>query len=106
MSKSPFKQSKTIYIFPSGRVIVTVQIHSRKKDFKQVEMTTAKWTWIRERSRIYAIVVQDSMKRGVCRCGVVEMPLGPLTFPRLADQALQQFCPWMGPFLKCRPTLS
>jgi len=32
--KIPFKQSKTIYIFTSGRVIVTVQIYSRKKILK------------------------------------------------------------------------
>jgi hypothetical protein len=31
--KSPFKHSKTIYVFTSGPVIVTVQIHSRKKSF-------------------------------------------------------------------------
>jgi hypothetical protein len=48
--KSPFKHSKTIYIFTSGRVI-PIQIHSRKK-------------------MIYAIVLQDLMKMGVCRCGV------------------------------------
>jgi hypothetical protein len=29
--KSPFKDPKTIYVFTSGRVIVNVQIHSRKK---------------------------------------------------------------------------
>jgi len=32
--KIPFKQSKTIYIFTSGQVIVTVQIHGRKKILK------------------------------------------------------------------------
>ncbi len=32
--KSPFKHSKTIYVFTSGRVIVTVQINSRKKILK------------------------------------------------------------------------
>jgi len=32
-------------------------------------MTTAKWTSIQERSRIYAILLQDVTKRGVCRCG-------------------------------------
>jgi hypothetical protein len=43
--KSPFKHSNTIYVFTSGRVIVTVQIHSRKKKpFQGVKMTTAKWT--------------------------------------------------------------
>jgi len=26
--KSPFKHSKTIYVFTSGQIIVTVQIHS------------------------------------------------------------------------------
>jgi hypothetical protein len=30
--------------FTSGQVIVTVQIHSRKKAFKGVKMTTSKWT--------------------------------------------------------------
>jgi hypothetical protein len=38
-------------------------------------MTTAKWRSIQARSRIHAILVQDLMKRSVCRCGV-EMPLG------------------------------
>ncbi len=32
-------------------------------------MTTAKWTSIQECSKIYAIVLQGLMKRGVCRCG-------------------------------------
>jgi hypothetical protein len=32
--KRPFKHSKTIYVFTSGRVIVHVQIHSRKKILK------------------------------------------------------------------------
>jgi hypothetical protein len=69
-------------------------------------MTTAKCTWIQERSRIYAIVVQDLMKRGVCRCWV-KMPLGPLTFPRSADQALQQFMPLEGgiPKMQAYPQL-
>jgi hypothetical protein len=31
-------------------------------------MTTAKWTSIQERSKIHAILLQDLMKRGVCRC--------------------------------------
>jgi hypothetical protein len=33
--KIPLKQSKTIYIFSSGRVIV--QIHSRKKILKELK---------------------------------------------------------------------
>ncbi len=32
-------------------------------------MTTAKWTSIQERSRIYASSLQDLIKRGVGRCG-------------------------------------
>jgi hypothetical protein len=32
--KSPFTHSKTIYVFTSGRIIVTVQIHSRRKAIK------------------------------------------------------------------------
>jgi hypothetical protein len=34
--KNPFKLSKTIYIFTYGRVIVTVQIHSRKMILKEL----------------------------------------------------------------------
>jgi hypothetical protein len=37
---------------------------------KRLKMTTAKWTSIQDRSRIDGILLQDSMKRGVCRCGV------------------------------------
>jgi hypothetical protein len=33
-NKSPFKHSKTIYVFTSGPVLVTVQIHSREKFLK------------------------------------------------------------------------
>jgi hypothetical protein len=36
-------QDFRIYVFTSGRVIVTVQIRSRKKAFEGVKMTTAKW---------------------------------------------------------------
>jgi hypothetical protein len=68
--KSPFE---TIYVFTSGREIVIVQIHSTK-DFEGVIMTTAKWPPIQGRSRIYAMMLQDLMKRGVCR-RVVEMLL-------------------------------
>jgi len=35
--KSPFKHSKTIYVFTSGWVIVTVQIHDRKKLLKALK---------------------------------------------------------------------
>jgi len=68
--KTPFKHSKSIYAFTSGPVTVTDQIHSRKKHFEGVKMTTAKSTSIQERSRIHAIMLQDLMKRGVCRRAV------------------------------------
>jgi hypothetical protein len=67
--KVPLKGWKIIYVFTSGRVIVTVQNHTRKEVFKRVEMTTAKWTSIQECSRICAILLQDLMKRSVCQCG-------------------------------------
>jgi hypothetical protein len=35
--KIPFKHSKTIYVVTSGRVTVTVQIHSRKKILKDLK---------------------------------------------------------------------
>jgi hypothetical protein len=44
LHKSPFKDSKTIYVFTSVWVIVTLHIHSRKKLLKRVKMPTAKWT--------------------------------------------------------------
>ncbi len=53
--KSHFKHSKTIYVFTSGGVVVSVQINSRKTIFKTVKMTTAIWTSIGERIRMYAI---------------------------------------------------
>jgi hypothetical protein len=45
-------------------------------------MTTAKWTSIQERSRIYAILLQDLTKRAACRCGV-EMLLHRTPITRL-----------------------
>ncbi len=65
--KSPFKHSKTIYVFTSGWVIVTVQIHSRKMQ---------NGPSIPESNRICPILLQDLMERGVCQCGV-EMLLVP-----------------------------
>jgi hypothetical protein len=41
-----------------------------KKDFGGVKMTTAKSTSVQERSRIYAILLQDLMKKDVCRRAV------------------------------------
>jgi hypothetical protein len=70
--KSPFKHSKTIYVFTSGRVIVTVQIHSRKKLLKGLEWPLQighSIPSIPESSRICSILPQDLVKRGVCRCG-------------------------------------
>jgi hypothetical protein len=41
-----------------------------EKDLQGVRMTPAKWTSIQEQSTIHAILLQDLMKRGVCRCAV------------------------------------
>jgi hypothetical protein len=49
--ESPFKHSKTIHVFTSGPLIVTVQIHRRKKTFKGVKMTTAKSTSIHDQEQ-------------------------------------------------------
>ncbi len=68
--KSPVTHSKTIYVFTSGPVIVTLHIYSRKKHIEGVKMPSAKSLSIQERSRIYPIVLQDLMKRGVCRRAV------------------------------------
>jgi hypothetical protein len=68
--KIPFKHSKTIYVFTSGRVIVIVQIQSRKKKrFKGLKWPLQKEPSILESSRICPILLQDLMKRGVCECG-------------------------------------
>jgi hypothetical protein len=66
--KSRFKHSKTIYVFTSGRVIVTVQIHSRKKLLKTLKWPLQNQPSIPESSRICTILLQDLVKRGVCRC--------------------------------------
>jgi hypothetical protein len=54
-------------------------------------MTTAKWTSIQDRSRIYAILLQDSMKRGVCRCGVEKKKSEILKLALLVFGAHQSF---------------
>jgi hypothetical protein len=60
--KSPFKHSKTIYVFTSRPVIVSVQIHRRKQicrgenDHCTIDINTG--------------AQQDLMKRGVCRRAV------------------------------------
>jgi hypothetical protein len=64
--KSTFKHSKTIYVFTSGRVIVTVQIHSRKKHLKWPLQNGPS---IPESSTICTILLQDLMERSVCRWG-------------------------------------
>ncbi len=68
--KSPFQHSKTIDVFTSGPGIVNVQIHSIEKGFEGVKMTTANRTSIQERRTIYAIVLQDLMKRALCKRAV------------------------------------
>jgi hypothetical protein len=37
---------------------------------KKLDVTIAKWTSIQGRSKIYVILLQDLMKRGVCKHGV------------------------------------
>jgi hypothetical protein len=64
--KSPSKHSKTTYVFTSGRVIVAVQIQSRKDGFKGAKMATAKWTSIEEPSRIYPIYRAARSKQKGC----------------------------------------
>jgi hypothetical protein len=63
-----------------------------KSGVEGLKMTTAKWTSIPERSRIYGILLQDLMKRGACRCGM-EMLLRrtPLTtlVPKYIDDSGQ-----------------
>ncbi len=68
--KSPFKHSKTIYA--SGRIIITLQIHSTKKKsfLKGLKWPVQNGPSIPESSRICAILLQDLLKRGVCRCEV------------------------------------
>jgi hypothetical protein len=43
-------------------------------------MTTAKWVSIQEHSRVYTILLQDIMKRGVCRCEVEMLEAQHLPF--------------------------
>jgi hypothetical protein len=74
--KSPFKHSKTIYVFTSGRVIVTIQIHSRRKAFKGVKNDHCKMDheYQRAAAGFAPILLQDLMKMDVCRCGVGDCP--------------------------------
>ncbi len=52
--RSPFKHSKTIYVFTSGWVIVIVQIHSRKKLLNELKWPLQNGPSIPESSRICA----------------------------------------------------
>jgi len=63
-----------MYVLTSGQLIVSFQIHSKKKAFKGVKMTAAKWTIITEEKQDMCIMMQDLMKRGVCWCGVGDAP--------------------------------
>jgi hypothetical protein len=60
--KSPFKHSKTIYVFTSGWVIVTVQIHSRTKLVKGLKWTTAKWTINTREQQILTVQIHSRTK--------------------------------------------
>ncbi len=70
--KSPFKHSKTIYVLTFGRVIITFQIHSRKKLLKGLKWPLQNGPSLLETSRIWPILLQGLMKRGVCQCGVAD----------------------------------
>ncbi len=66
--KSPFKHSKTIYIWRSSSHCPNQQY---KNDFKWLKSSLQNGHQsIGDRIRIYTILLQDLMKRGVCRCGV------------------------------------
>jgi len=67
--KSRFEHSKPIYVFTIGRVIVTVQIYSRKKLLKRLKWPPQNGPLIPESNKICTILLQDWMKRGVCQCG-------------------------------------
>ncbi len=68
--KSSFKHSKTSYVFTSGRVIFTVQIHRRKELLKGLKWPLQNGPLIPQNSRISVIVLQDLMKWNVCQRGV------------------------------------
>jgi hypothetical protein len=72
--KNPSKKSKTIYVFTYGRVIVTVQIHSRKRILKGLKWPLQKGHQYRSAAGFDTIMLQDLVKRDVCRCWV-DMPL-------------------------------
>jgi hypothetical protein len=66
--KSRLKHAKTIYVFTSGWVLVTFQIHSRKKFLKGLKWPLQNGPLIQESSKICAILLQDLMKKGVVPC--------------------------------------
>ncbi len=69
--KIPFKHPKTIYVFTSGPLKVTACPNTQqKKGLKGVKMTSSKLKSIPEQRRSYAVLLQDLMKRSVCRCRV------------------------------------
>ncbi len=68
--KSSFQHSKTIYVFTSGQVIISVQIHSRKKVLEGVKMTTAKWTInTGEQQDLHYPAARFNKNGCVCPCG-------------------------------------
>ncbi len=103
--KSPFKHPKTIYVFISGPLIVTVQIHSRKKILQGWKMTTAKSTSIQECSRIRPILLEDLMKRSSLQaCGGAAPRAGARIKPKFSPlSTLSSWCPaW---FFDCHMVL-
>jgi len=67
--ESPFTHSKTIDVFTSGPLRVTVQIHSRKKLLKGFKSPLQNRRQYRTQWRRHAILLQDLMKRDVCSVG-------------------------------------
>jgi hypothetical protein len=64
--KVPLNTERLFMFFTSGGVIVSVQIHSRKKLLKGLEWPLQKWTSVQEHSTIHAILPArlNEKKRG------------------------------------------
>jgi hypothetical protein len=77
--KSPFKHWKTIYVFTSRAVIVNVQFHSTKKVLKGLN-DHCKNDVNTGAQQIHAILLQDLMKRGVCKRAVEMLLYGIMSW--------------------------
>jgi hypothetical protein len=68
--KSSFKHSKTIYVFTSGRVVVPLHVHSRKKILKELEWYLQNGHQYGSKAGFTLSCCKDLMKKGNCRCAV------------------------------------